>query len=123
MPRNCWLSIGVYFIITTQIKSEWRKGVLFFPIILGVLLNGCIQTNYPFTETQITFSPYNHSLDNNDNFSPDNMWLVYDTRTNNGGIRRGKTIEKVNLALYLWLFKKVYDTAFVREQNPYYGLQ
>ena len=23
------------------------------------------------------------------------------------------------LALYLWLFKKVYDTAFVRAQNPY----
>jgi len=56
-----------------------------------------MQTNYPFSETQITFSPYNHSLDNNDNFSPDNMWLVYDTRTNNGGIRRGKTIEKVNI--------------------------
>ena len=57
-----------------------------------------MQTNYPFSETQITFSPYNHSLDNNDNFSPDNMWLVYDTRTNNGGIRRGKTIEKVNIS-------------------------
>ena len=57
-----------------------------------------MQTNYPFSETQITFSPYNHSLDNNDNFSPDNMWLVYDTRTNNGGIRTGKTIEKVNIS-------------------------
>ena len=57
-----------------------------------------MQTNYPFSEIQITFSPYNHSLDNNDNFSPDNMWLVYDTRTNNGGILRGKTIEKVNIS-------------------------
>ena len=70
----------------------------FIPIILGFLLNGCMQTDFPFSETQITFSPYNHSLDNNDNFSPDNMWLVYDTRTNNGGIRRGKTIEKVNIS-------------------------
>ena len=110
-------------LLPLKLKANGEKVYFFIPIILGFLLNGCMQTNYPFSETQITFSPYNHSLDNNDNFSPDNMWLVYDTRTNNGGIRRGKTIEKVNLALYLWLFKKVYDTAFVRAHNPYYGLQ
>ena len=85
-------------LLPLKLKANGEKVYFFIPIILGVLLNGCIQTNYPFSETQITFSPYNHSLDNNDNFSPDNMWLVYDTRTNNGGIRRGKTIEKVNIS-------------------------
>lgn len=47
-------------------------------------------------EMQLTHEPYNHSLDNNDNFSPDDQWLVYDTRTENGGIRMGQSIEKVH---------------------------
>ncbi len=48
-------------------------------------------------EVQLTFGPHSHSLDNNDNFSPDDQWLVYDTRTDDGGIGAGKTIEKVNV--------------------------
>lgn len=40
---------------------------------------------------------YNHDLDNNDNFSPDNQWLVYDTRTDAGGIAASAKIEKVNV--------------------------
>jgi hypothetical protein len=40
---------------------------------------------------------YNHDLDNNDNFSPDNQWLVYDTRTDAGGIAISNKIEKVNV--------------------------
>ena len=40
---------------------------------------------------------YNHDLDNNDNFSPDNQWLIYDTRTDNGGIAASAKIEKVNV--------------------------
>lgn len=40
---------------------------------------------------------YHHDLDNNDNFSPDNQWLVYDTRTDNGGIAASAKIEKVNV--------------------------
>ncbi len=31
-------------------------------------------------EVQVTFEPRNHYLDNNDNFSADDKWLVYDTR-------------------------------------------
>jgi hypothetical protein len=31
-------------------------------------------------EIQLTFEPRNHDLDNNDDFSPDDKWLVYDTR-------------------------------------------
>jgi hypothetical protein len=40
---------------------------------------------------------YNHDLDNNDNFSPDNQWLIYDTRTDHGGIAASAKIEKVNV--------------------------
>ncbi len=40
---------------------------------------------------------YNHDLDNNDNFSPDNQWLIYDTRTDDGGIAASVKIEKVNV--------------------------
>ncbi|MDP4286123.1 MAG: DUF3748 domain-containing protein [Bacteroidota bacterium] len=39
----------------------------------------------------------NHDLDNNDNFSPDGKWLVYDTRTNAGGIGGNSSIERVNI--------------------------
>ncbi|MCH2200626.1 MAG: DUF3748 domain-containing protein [Fuerstiella sp.] len=48
-------------------------------------------------EVQLTFDAWNHRLDNNDNFSPDDRWLVYDTRPDNGGIRMGRRIEKVNV--------------------------
>ena len=51
-------------------------------------------------EHQITFSPKNHSLDNNDNFSPDGKYLCYDTRGTviNDDIANSKTIEKVEIA-------------------------
>lgn len=49
-------------------------------------------------EKQLTHDlTYNHDLDNNDNFSPDDQWLVYDTRTQDGGIAISATIEKVNV--------------------------
>jgi len=49
-------------------------------------------------EKQLTHDlTYNHDLDNNDNFSPDGEWLVYDTRTDDGGIAASARIEKVNV--------------------------
>ncbi|HEV7378229.1 MAG TPA: DUF3748 domain-containing protein [Dyadobacter sp.] len=49
-------------------------------------------------EKQITHDlSYHHDLDNNDNFSPDGSWLVYDTRTDDGGIAASAKIEKVNI--------------------------
>ena len=51
-----------------------------------------------YPEKQITKDlGYNHDLDNNDNFSPDNNWLVYDTRTDEGGIAASSKIEKINI--------------------------
>lgn len=50
------------------------------------------------SEKQLTHDlSYHHDLDNNDNFSPDNQWLVYDTRTDDGGIAASSKIEKVNV--------------------------
>ena len=49
-------------------------------------------------EKQLTFDlSYHHDLDNNDNFSPDGKWLVYDTRTDSGGIAESGKIERVNV--------------------------
>src|SRR5438128_48552 len=50
-------------------------------------------------ERQLTFSPKNHELDNNDNFSADSKFLCYDTRETFGpGIDRSRSIEQVELA-------------------------
>lgn len=52
-----------------------------------------------FAEKQITFSPKNHNLDNNDNFSADGRYLCYDTREWVGpGIGNSQSIEMVEIA-------------------------
>ncbi|MBI5085142.1 MAG: DUF3748 domain-containing protein [Acidobacteria bacterium] len=50
-------------------------------------------------EWQLTFSPISKLLDNNDNFSRDDRFLVFDTReTFGGGIGNGTTIMKVSVS-------------------------
>jgi hypothetical protein len=44
---------------------------------------------------QITTDPKNHDLDNNQNFSKDGKWLLYDTRQ--PGLMESRTVEKVNI--------------------------
>lgn len=53
----------------------------------------------PMTEKQVTFSPKTHALDNNDNFSPDDKFLCYDTRRTvfNSDLANSKSIEKVEI--------------------------
>lgn len=59
-------------------------------------MTSCSPNSY-LKETQLTHDlSYHHDLDNNDNFSPDDQWLVYDTRTDAGGIAASATIEKVH---------------------------
>ncbi|MBM3746892.1 MAG: DUF3748 domain-containing protein [Acidobacteria bacterium] len=49
-------------------------------------------------EWQLTATPINHALDNNDNFSKDDRYLVYDTReTLGGGIGNCTSIMKVDV--------------------------
>ena len=50
-------------------------------------------------ERQITHDGgRNHELDNNDNFSPDDRFLVFDTRTDDGGIAASQMVGKVEIA-------------------------
>jgi hypothetical protein len=82
---------------------------LFFlvTLIAPVFFTGCGQftsapdsTFIPMTEKQVTRSEKNHALDNNDNFSPDDKFLCYDTRGTvfNEDIGNCQTIEKVEIA-------------------------
>lgn len=54
----------------------------------------------PMKEKQITFNDKTHSLDNNDNFSPDGKYLCYDTRgmVFNDNLANCKSVEKVEIA-------------------------
>jgi Periplasmic component of the Tol biopolymer transport system len=71
-----------------------KKGIL-----AGMfLLAACTGTKEPLKEVQLTFDDTkNHDLDNNDNFSPDDKWLVFDTRTGIGGIGGSPSVERVNI--------------------------
>ncbi|MEO7598981.1 MAG: DUF3748 domain-containing protein [Opitutus sp.] len=48
-------------------------------------------------EKQLTFAPKHHDLDNNDNFSPDDRWLVFDTRDEQTAISGNAVIGRVFL--------------------------
>ncbi|WP_428664902.1 DUF3748 domain-containing protein [Runella sp.] len=66
-------------------------------LFISLVMYSCDNSTY-LAEKQLTNDlSYNHDLDNNDNFSPDNQWLVYDTRTEEGGIAASAKIEKVNV--------------------------
>lgn len=80
--------------------------------ILVVFMMACTRNNdnkknndnlfhsIPMKEKQISFTAKNHALDNNDNFSPDNRFLCYDTRGTvfNDNIGNSKTIEKIEIS-------------------------
>ena len=74
-------------------------------IVSIALLYSCSQIenhtidHIPMKERQITFSEKNHALDNNDNFSPDDKFLCYDTRGTvfNSNLANCKSIEKVEI--------------------------
>ena len=68
-------------------------------LIVMLALGLCAAATAAQEEKQITFSPKNHMLDNNDNFSPDGRFLCYDTRETVGsGIDNSQSIEKVEIA-------------------------
>lgn len=82
-------------------KRYKEKASMLFLII--PLLCSCNETtDIPnlYTERQITFTLKNHALDNNDNFSVDDKFLCYDTRSTvyNGNLANSKSIEKVEIA-------------------------
>jgi hypothetical protein len=69
-------------------------------VTAGFLLTGAIRAAEEMAgEWQLTFSPISKLLDNNDNFSRDNRFIVFDTReTLGGGIGNGTTIMKVSVS-------------------------
>ena len=50
-----------------------------------------------FIETQLTNDSYGHLLNSTQVFSPDDEWIVYDTRNDDGGIGVTGSIEMVNV--------------------------
>jgi hypothetical protein len=50
-----------------------------------------------FTEQQLTFNAQGHTINNTQIFSPDDQWIVFDTRNDDGGIRGTGSIEMVNV--------------------------
>ena len=67
--------------------------------VVGTMLAGGFAMEALAQERQITFSPKNHMLDNNDNFSRDGRFLCYDTRETIGpGIENSQSIEMVEIA-------------------------
>lgn len=68
-------------------------------LLFGLLILASCNFSKPLLkEVQLTFdATQNHDLDNNDNFSPDGKWLVYDTRTGVGGIGGSPSVEQVNI--------------------------
>ncbi len=74
---------------------------------ITAIISGCSDqsstqstTYIQMNEKQITNTEKNHVLDNNDNFSPDDRFLCYDTRGTvfNNDIGNSQTIEKVEIA-------------------------
>ncbi len=77
---------------------------IYFIIFTGfIIIISCekeMEITKTLNEKQITFSPKTHALDNNDNFSPDDKFLCYDTRGTvfNEDLANSKSIEKVEIA-------------------------
>ncbi len=74
-----------------KLSSRW------LPLLLGgMLLLTTLTSNA--AERQITHgSEYNHELDNNDNFSPDDLFLAFDTRPGSD-LSQARLIAKVEIA-------------------------
>lgn len=69
-----------------------------FPVLSFLIFTSMQSCQTDTAEKQITHDlTYHHDLDNNDNFSPDGRWLVYDTRTDDGGIAESARIERINI--------------------------
>ncbi len=81
-----------------------KKIYTFVQYIAIILLAGCYSCkNLPepiMKEHQLSFSAKNHALDNNDNFSPDDKFLCYDTRGTvyNENLANSKSIEKIEIS-------------------------
>jgi hypothetical protein len=79
-------------------KNVTNRNDLLLPLLIGAVALQAPGDELP-KERQLTHSAKNHMLDNNDNFSPDQRFLCYDTREMVGpGIENSRSVEKVEIA-------------------------
>jgi len=79
-------------------KGVTNRNDLLLPLLIGAVALQAPGDELP-KERQLTHSAKNHMLDNNDNFSPDQRFLCYDTREMAGpGIENSRSVEKVEIA-------------------------
>ena len=89
-----------------KIKTYFSLIWAFHAFLVLVFVTGCTTAEkegivtVPMKERQVSFSQKMHSLDNNDNFSPDDKFLCYDTRGTvfNQDIANSKSVEKIEIA-------------------------
>ncbi len=62
-----------------------------------MLTESCTQKKNALKEVQLTHEPYGHFLNSTQAFSPDDQWIAYDTRNDDGGIGVTESIEMVNI--------------------------
>jgi hypothetical protein len=108
------------------VKAKMARKLLVLGMVFAV--GGCFslrgQGRGELREIQLTWDPRNHELDNNDNFSPDDRWLVYDTRKAVPGppmqeVGANGAIEKVNVRTGEILV--LYETPHQTEYGPGVG--
>ncbi len=94
---------------------SFRVSALFWNgTLLLMAANAFLYSQPADRAVQLTRGAYNHDLDNNDNFSPDGKWLVYDTRTGAGGIGGSPSVERVHIAT-----GKVEVLFSIKDNHPY----
>ena len=71
----------------------------YFIMAVVLLASGSCSTDEQYLQEKLVTEDLtkNHDLDNNDNFSPDGKWLVYDTRNEKTAIAGCSSIERVNI--------------------------
>ena len=72
-----------------------------------------------YTIEQLTFGDYGHTLHHCQVISPDNNWIVYDTRNHDSEIGKTTRIERVNI--YTKEIETLYETSNANEFGPGVG--
>ena len=93
-----WQQRGYFTSIDNSRMPIKIHPIIWLGLICFIPMTACNTTPRYWSETQLTFSDQNHELDHNENFSPNDQWIVYDTRPNPAGIGQNTKIEKVHVS-------------------------
>lgn len=94
-----------------------KKLLSLLAAIGGVIIQGCMMNTKTkiWTENQITTGEYGHFLNPIQSFSPDDQWIIYDTRNADPDIGRTGRIERINLP------SKEVDSVYQSDGQSEYG--